>query len=145
MVLLYSEESRSIKVIIKFYCKPTAYKYILRGVSVMKKSILLIRSISLLGLLVGLSFIVVAPKTIALHIAANNIVDSTGSKYMLLLEPALLIIVNEVSVFNLKRYRKNYHLTDAPIILVKEWYLISAAVVLLVVFGFLMYEQVTLR
>ncbi|ANJ69711.1 MULTISPECIES: hypothetical protein [Latilactobacillus] len=111
----------------------------------MKKSILLIRSISLLGLLVGLSFIVVAPKTIALHIAANNIVDSTGSKYMLLLEPALLIIVNEVSVFNLKRYRKNYHLTDAPIILVKEWYLISAAVVLLVVFGFLMYEQVTLR
>ncbi len=97
------------------------------------------------GIVGGLSFIVVAPKTIALHIAANNIVDSTGSKYMLLLEPALLIIVNEVSVFNLKRYRKNYHLTDAPIILVKEWYLISAAVVLLVVFGFLMYEQVTLR
>ncbi len=50
------------------------------------------------------------------------------------------------SVFSISNVtEKNYHLTDAPIILVKEWYLISAAVVLLVVFGFLMYEQVTLR
>lgn len=109
----------------------------------MKKAILTLRLISLIGLLVGVGFILVAPQTVALHITADNVVDSSGSRFMLLLEPLLLIIVNEVSIFSIKRYRRNFSLTEAPMILVKEWYYISAAITLLITFIFVMYQQVT--
>ena len=46
-----------------------------------------------------------------------NVVDSSGSRFMLLLEPLLLIIVNEVSILSIKRYRRNFSLTEAPMIL----------------------------
>lgn len=102
----------------------------------MKKAILTLRLISLIGLLVGLGFILVAPQTV-------NVVDSSGSRFMLLLEPLLLIIVNEFSILSIKRYRRNFSLTEAPMILVKEWYYISAAIALLTTFIFVMYQQIT--
>lgn len=102
----------------------------------MKKAILMLRLISL----VGLGFILVAPQSVALHITADNVVDSSSSRFILLLEPLLLIIVNE---FSIKRYRRNFSLTEAPMILVKEWYYISAAIVLLITFIFVMYQQIT--
>ncbi|QFP79279.1 hypothetical protein [Latilactobacillus graminis] len=111
----------------------------------MKKAILIIRSISLLSLLISIGFIMNAPNIVALHITADNVVDSSGSKCILLLESTLLIIINEINIFNIKRYRQSQALSEMPIILIKEWYLISIAIILLIIFSFVMYQQITWR
>lgn len=104
----------------------------------------LFRGISLLSILMTAYLIIRAAPTIATHINRYNVVDATGSRWMLSLYPVIQISLDEFLISKLKHERRQFQLTTFPHILVKEWYLLTGASIIGIILMLVGYQQITL-
>ncbi|MFD0896125.1 DUF1648 domain-containing protein [Loigolactobacillus binensis] len=110
----------------------------------MQKFKFIIRLISLLSVLFGLICFIIAPSTIATHIADNDKVDAVGPAWQIFILPVLQLLVNELLIFKAKRQRVDNDCVELNFLLPNEQQYIVIAIIVLVVFAGAMYQQITL-
>ncbi len=110
----------------------------------MQKLKLTIRLISGLCFLIGLICFIIEPATIATHITIDNKVDATGPAWQIFILPVAQLIVDELLIFKAKRERVRNDDVNLNFLLPGELRYIVLAIVVLVVFVGVMYQQITL-
>lgn len=108
----------------------------------MKKFSRAIRLVSLISLAIGLGMIMVAPKVVVTHLNGTGVADAFGSRWWLLLDVAIVIVVGEVMIAYAKHWRKKQGLQTVPLIMLQEWRLLAGQAVVLVVMIALMATQI---
>ncbi|KRM87844.1 DUF1648 domain-containing protein [Lacticaseibacillus thailandensis] len=98
----------------------------------MKRLAWILRGIDALLVVVAVILMIIATGPVVTHWNGLGNVDATGSKWMLLLIPMVLIVYNEISLWYARRVRRHDGTDQIPLVLVNEWRYVVGALVLLV-------------
>ena len=109
----------------------------------MKKFKFLIRSTYLIVLLEIFYYLRIAPQVVGTHFVSDNIPDSLGSKYQLFLWELLILIMGENIILIEKNWRVKNKLDNLPKLLPREYRLLIVPVVIIILSGFMMFEQIS--
>lgn len=110
----------------------------------MKKFKLLMCSSYLIVLLEIFYYLRIAPQVVGTHFVGNNSPDSFGSKYQLFFWELLILILGESIIFVEKNWRIKNELDNLPKLLPREYRLLIIPVVIIILAGFVMYQQVSI-
>lgn len=109
----------------------------------MKKFKFLIRSSYLIVLLEIFYYLRISPQVIGTHFASGNLPDSFGNKYQLFLWELLILIMGESIILIEKSWRVKNKLDNLPELLPREYRLLIIPVVIIIMAGFMMYQQIS--
>ena len=109
----------------------------------MKKFKFLIRSSYLIVLLEIFYYLRIAPQIVGTHFVNDNIPDSFGSKYQLFLWELLILVMGESIILIEKNWRVKNKLDNLPEILPREYRLLIVPVVIIIMAGFIMFQQIS--
>ncbi|MDY2639306.1 hypothetical protein [Ligilactobacillus salivarius] len=109
----------------------------------MKKFKLLIRLSYLIVLLEVFYYLRISPQVIGTHFVRDNIPDSFGNKYQLFLWELLILIMGESIILIEKNWRVKNKLDNLPKLLPREYRLLIVPVVIIILSGFMMFEQIS--
>jgi len=110
----------------------------------MKKFTWICCGLTALLLILSLGLIMIAPATIDVHFNGSGYADAQGSRWMLLLEPAIYAVVAGMMITTSKSKRKQIGMTDINFLTVQECLWTGELIVILVIFGGLMMHQIRL-
>ena len=86
----------------------------------------------------------IAPQVVGTHFVGNNSPDSFGRKYQLFFWELLILILGESIIFVEKNWRIKNELDNLPKLLPREYRLLIIPVVIIILAGFVMYQQVSI-
>ena len=109
----------------------------------MKKFKLLIGSSYLIVLLEVFYYLRISPQVIGTHFVRDNIPDSFGNKYQLFLWELLILIMSESIILIEKNWRVKNKLDNLPELLPREYRLLALPVVIIIMAGFIMFQQIS--
>ncbi|ARU19223.1 hypothetical protein [Ligilactobacillus salivarius] len=109
----------------------------------MKKFKFLIRLSYFIVLLEIFYYLKIAPQVIGTHFVNNNLPDSFGNKYQLFLWELLILIMGESIILIEKNWRVKNKLDNLPELLPREYRLLIVPVVIIIMAGFMMLQQIS--